>query len=187
MNDDTVSRAAAFAAKAHSGTVRKGNGLPYILHPMEDAVIVSTMIDDQDVIAAALLHDTIEDTDVTYEDIEREFGVRVASLVAHETEDKRPGIPPEESWRIRKEESIEVLRAASRETKILWLGDKLSNMRSFAQLYDESGYEFLKLFHQKDPEQQGWYYKTILDLLSELDAYPAYAEYKALVRHVFGD
>lgn len=187
MKDDIVSRAAAFAAKAHSGAKRKGNGMPYILHPMEDAVIVSTITDDPEIIAAALLHDTVEDTDVTAEDIEREFGARVASLVAHETENKRREMRPEDSWKIRKEESLEVLKNGPRETKILWLGDKLSNIRAIARSYDEIGFKFFELFHQKDPEQQGWYYKTVLEYLSDFDGCPAYEEYKTLVRHVFGE
>ena len=84
-----VEKAIAFATKAHEGQVRKGTRRPYIVHPLEVGEIVSEMTDDEEVIAAAVLHDTIEDCEeVTEEMLRREFGERVASMVAHESEDK---------------------------------------------------------------------------------------------------
>ena len=77
-----VSKAIVFATKAHEGQFRKATKIPYILHPMECAVIISGMTTDEEMIAAALLHDTVEDCDVTIEDIRREFGSRVAQFVA---------------------------------------------------------------------------------------------------------
>ena len=83
-----IRRAAAFAAKAHEGMMRKGSRIPYIYHPMEVALIVAQMTDDPEVIAAAYLHDVLEDTSVTPEKIQGEFGARVLSLVQAESEDK---------------------------------------------------------------------------------------------------
>ena len=74
---ELVSEAIAFAAKAHDGMRRKKSDAPYILHPMEASVIVGTMTDDQNLIAAAALHDVVEDTDITIEEIEEKFGKRV--------------------------------------------------------------------------------------------------------------
>ena len=73
-----IEEAAAFAAQAHHGTFRKGTQIPYITHPMEAAVIVSGFTDDPEMIAAALLHDVVEDTGVTEEEIRERFGSRVA-------------------------------------------------------------------------------------------------------------
>ena len=121
-----------FAVDAHSGMQRRRESTPYILHPLEAATIAGTMTSDAQVLAAAVLHDTVEDTDVTIEDIEERFGPRVAMLVSSETENKRPGIPPRESWRIRKEESLrDLAEAADPGVAVLWLSDKLSNMRAF--------------------------------------------------------
>ena len=92
---ELVSEAISFAVKAHDGMRRKKSKSPYILHPMEAAVIVGTMTDDQDLIAAAALHDVVEDTDVTIKEIEEKFGARVKELVSAETENKRPDLPPE--------------------------------------------------------------------------------------------
>ena len=128
-------KAVIFAVRAHTGQNRKCGG-KYIVHPMETAVIAQTMTDDLDILAAAVLHDTVEDTSVTAEDIEREFGQRVAYYVASETEDKRRGQDPESTWQIRKEESLQVLSETSDlNIKIIWLSDKLSNMRSFYRAY----------------------------------------------------
>ena len=84
-----VEEAIAFATKAHKGQYRKGTKRPYIVHPLEVAKIVSTMTKDEDVICAAVLHDTIEDCKgITEETLRLQFGDRVAQLVAGESEDK---------------------------------------------------------------------------------------------------
>ena len=70
-----------------AGTERRGKGFPYIVHPMEAVAIVSTMTSDQELLAAAALHDTVEDTDVTVEDLRKEFGNRIAALVADESDE----------------------------------------------------------------------------------------------------
>lgn len=79
-----IDRAAKFAEQAHKGAHRKGTRIPYIVHPLETALIASMLTNDEEILVAALLHDTIEDTDVTYEDLKQEFGTRVADLVAAE-------------------------------------------------------------------------------------------------------
>ena len=70
--DESISlmdRAIIFATRAHSGTYRKGTNIPYIVHPIEAAAIVSSITADPDMIAAAVLHDVVEDTDATVEEI----------------------------------------------------------------------------------------------------------------------
>ena len=73
MVENIINKAILFATEAHKGTVRKGSKLPYILHPLEAGVIVSSMTNDENVIAAAILHDVLEDTDVTYEELKKEY------------------------------------------------------------------------------------------------------------------
>ena len=97
------------AVSAHSGQTRKTDSTPYILHPMEAAAIAGSITDDLDVLAAAVLHDAVEDTGVSVDEIASKFGNRVAELVDAETEDKRDGRPPEETWKARKEESLKRL------------------------------------------------------------------------------
>ena len=184
---DKVTRAIEFAARAHDGMMRKKDKTPYILHPLEAAVIVGTMTDDSEVISAAVLHDVVEDTDITIEEIEKHFGPRVRLLVEAETEDKRADLPPESTWRIRKEESlVELANCGDRDVLMLWLGDKLSNMRSFYRAWKVDGDSIWQTFNQKDPVQQKWYYTSIAELTSSLSDTSAWIEYNELVKIVFG-
>lgn len=178
--------ALCFAAQKHSGQTRKMQPTPYILHPMEVAAIVGTMTADQETLAAAILHDTVEDTDTTIEEIEARFGHRVALLVMTETEHKRPELPPDQTWRIRKEETLIMLEHThDLSVKMMWLGDKLSNIRSFARQYRVVGNDVWQVCNQKDPAMQAWYYRTIVHCLKELAEYDAYREFAALVAEVF--
>mgnify|MGYP001202379726 CR=1 FL=1 len=85
-----INEAIEFAAKAHEGQLRKGTKKPYIVHPIEVSEIVSAMTDDEEVICAAVLHDTIEDCrGITKDVLKLRFGDRVAELVAQESEIRR--------------------------------------------------------------------------------------------------
>lgn len=184
---ELVSEAIAFAVKAHDGMRRKKSEAPYILHPMEAAVIVGTMTDDQNLIAAAALHDVVEDANITIDEIEEKFGKRVRELVESETEDKRADLPPESTWRIRKEESLAVLKNTE-DIGILmvWLGDKLANMRAIYRDFKAEGVSMWQRFNQKDPDEQAWYYRSIVKLSERLSDTSAWLEYKALTELVFG-
>ena len=184
---ELVSEAIAFAVTAHDGMRRKKSESPYILHPMEAAVIVGTMTNDQNLIAAAALHDVVEDAGITLEEIEEKFGQRVRELVAAETEDKREDLPPAATWRIRKEESLNVLKNTDDPGVLMvWLGDKLANMRSIYREWKKDGDSMWQRFNQKDPRQQAWYYRSIAALTEPLAHTPAWLEYKTLTELVFG-
>ena len=133
LDTTLLDRAIVFALRAHAGTERRGKGFPYIVHPLEAVEIVATMTADQELLAAAALHDTVEDTDVTIEQIREEFGEHIASLVEAESDIKVTGVSKEESWRIRKQAAIDRLAAAPLDAKMVALGDKLSNMRAIAR------------------------------------------------------
>ena len=184
---ELVSEAIAFAVKAHDGMHRKKGDLPYILHPMEAAVIVGTMTEDQELIAAAVLHDVVEDAGITIEEVGEKFGPRVKELVASETEDKRENVPAAESWKVRKEESLEVLKNTD-DIGILmvWIGDKLANMRSFYREWKIEGDAMWEKYNQKDVSEQAWYYGSIAKLTERLSETSAWIEYKTLTEMVFG-
>ena len=184
---ELVSEAIIFATKAHDGMRRKKSESPYILHPMEAAVIVGTMTDDQDLIAAAALHDVVEDADISIEEIEEKFGKRVRELVGSETEDKRADLPPADTWRIRKEESLAVLKNTDDIAVLMvWIGDKLANMRSIYREWKVEGDAMWQRFNQKDMNEQAWYYRSIADLTDRLSHTSAWLEYKTLTELVFG-
>ena len=184
---ELVSEAITFAVKAHDGMRRKKSNAPYILHPMEAAVIVGTMSDDQSLIAAAALHDVVEDTDVAIEEIEEKFGRRVRELVESETEDKRADLPPDATWKIRKQESLDALEK-TRDIGVLmvWLGDKLANMRAIYRDFKVEGNAMWQRFNQKDVNEQAWYYFSIARLTERLSDTSAWIEYKTLTEIVFG-
>ena len=184
---ELVSEAIVFAVNAHDGMRRKKSNSPYILHPMEASVIVGTMTDDQDVIAAAALHDVVEDAGIAIEEIEEKFGKRVRELVESETEDKRADLPPSDTWRIRKEESLAVLKSTEDiGVLMVWLGDKLANMRSIYRDWKVEGNSMWQKFNQKDVGEQAWYYRSILELTERLSGTSSWLEYKTLTELVFG-
>ena len=184
---ELVCEAIVFAAKAHDGMRRKNSESPYILHPMEAAVIVGTMTDDQNVIAAAALHDVVEDAGITIQEIEERFGKRVRELVASETEDKRADLPPADTWRVRKEESLAVLKNTDDiGVLMVWLGDKLANMRAIYRDFKVEGVAMWQRFNQKDVNEQAWYYRSIAKLTDRLSDTSAWLEYNTLTELVFG-
>jgi len=187
LNTAILDRAIIFAVRAHTGTERRGKGFPYIVHPMEAVEIVATMTKDQELLAAAALHDTLEDTNITFDQLRDEFGDRIASLVADESDTMPKGMSEEESWHTRKQAAIDRLARASHDAKIVALGDKLSNMRAIARDYAEQGDALWSLFHAKDPKDHAWHYRGLAASLSELSDTFAYKEFVALINQVFGN
>lgn len=177
--------AVKFAQEAHRGVVRKGTNIPYVLHPIEAALIALGLTDDIDTIVAAVLHDIVEDTDFNEEDVALLFGKAVAGLVADESENKREDRPAEETWQIRKEEALAHLAKAPLKAKIICLGDKLSNMRMSVKTFAAKGDKMWDSFNQKDPKKQEWYYATLGKSLEVLKDTKEWQEYKACVRQVF--
>lgn len=162
-----VEQAEMFAIDAHAGQKRKGSNRPYVLHPIQAMQIVRRLTDDEEVVAAAVLHDTLEDTGVTKAELEKVFGKRVADLVAGVSENKRAERPAGETWKERKQETIENLKDASRDVKLICLGDKLSNIRMMAKEYVVIGDELWERFNQKDKNLHCWYYSELYKILRE--------------------
>ena len=185
LDTEFLDRAIIFAVKAHAGTERRGKGFPYIVHPMEAMEIVATMTPDQELLAAAALHDVVEDTDITAAEIEAEFGPRVAALVAAESDVVVENTSEEDSWHFRKQAAINRLSEASHDAKMVALGDKLSNMRAIARDYEVQGDSIWNLFHVKDPAEHEWHYRGLAWALSELSDTFAYKEFESLIDKVF--
>ena len=178
-----LEEAIIYATIMHQGKVRKFRHYPYILHPLEVAQILSTMTDDEDVITAGILHDIVEDTDGTLGEIEKRFGKRAADLVASESEPLILDEDREDTWKERKESSLRLLKN-SRDigVKMLWLADKLSNIRSMAAVYSEKGEELWKELNQSDPGIQLWYYRTVAESVEMfLNRTGAFKEY---IKHI---
>ena len=185
LDTQLVDRAILFAVKAHAGTERRGKGFPYIVHPMEAMSIVATITPDPELLAAAALHDTVEDTDVTLNVLRAEFGERVAKLVADESDVFIEGKSEEETWHQRKQAAIDRLARAPHDAKIVAIGDKLSNMRAIARDYAAQGDALWNIFHTKDPKEHEWHYRGLADALRELQDTSAFQEFEQLINQVF--
>ncbi|MDD6031952.1 MAG: HD domain-containing protein [Oscillospiraceae bacterium] len=167
-----------FAAEAHQGQLRKGSDTPYIAHPFEAAMILDKAGCGTEVVAAALLHDTLEDTAVTAEELEQRFGPEILALVQWESEDKSL------SWEARKQHTIDDLADAPFEVLLVACADKVSNLRSMKRDHDRIGEQLWQRF-RRGREQQAWYYGELVRVLAPLADYEMYSELKKLYRAVF--
>lgn len=178
-------KACKFAIDCHSNQERK-DGTMYILHPFEVATIASTMTDDEEVLAAAILHDTVEDTNVNVDEIRELFGEKVGKLVEHETEIEYPNLTKQESWIMRKKSALKTLELIPDiNFKIIYLSDKLSNIRSLYRDYNKNGISAFDKFNVKDMNIQAWYYYEVLGHLKDLENFDAYKEFKDKIDCIF--
>jgi len=181
-----IEKAVIFATEAHSGQKRKIENYPYVFHVVEVGNIVATITSKEEVIIAGILHDTLEDTKTTPEDIEKNFGHEVLRLVKGETENRSYTISKSASWVMRKQEMIDYIQGASLDEKIICLADKLSNIRSMKRSFVKFGDKFYDYFNQKDPKMHEWYFRSLLAAMPELKDELAYKELEELIDIVFG-
>ncbi|MCG9127014.1 HD domain-containing protein [Candidatus Poribacteria bacterium] len=153
-----IEEAIEVAAVAHHGQFRKGTNTPYITHPYAVGLLLMNAGCTEAVVIAGILHDTVEDTDLTLSRIREDFGETVADIVDGCSENK--GL----KWRERKTECIESIKKASIEVCIVTCADKLHNLRTVISEYDVIGDTIWERFHGGLSEQ-AWYYKNILESL----------------------
>ncbi len=158
-----IEEAIEVAAEAHHGQYRKGTHTPYITHPYAVGFILMDAGCTEPLIIAGILHDTVEDTDLTLEFIRERFGDDIADIVEGCSEDKAL------RWRARKTERIEALRTASPEVCIVTCADKLHNLRTIISEYDVIGDAVWDRFHG-GVEDQAWYYRSILGAIADRNA-----------------
>jgi (p)ppGpp synthase/HD superfamily hydrolase len=183
---DIVDRAIELAARAHRHQVRKGSDTPYISHPYSVAMLVARAGMDPEVIAAAVLHDIVEDTELSLEEIRQEFGGRVARIVEGCSEPDKSA-----SWEERKEHTIRHLRTAPYEVRVVACADKLHNLRTVAEGYARLGDAIWRRF-KRGKQEQLWYYRSLASSLCEYtppdqEPVPFCAAFRALVTQVFGE
>jgi guanosine-3',5'-bis(diphosphate) 3'-pyrophosphohydrolase len=130
LDPNLLMKALSFAANKHRSQFRKGSEpIPYINHPIAvaDLIVRTGKVHDEATLAAALLHDTVEDTETTFEELEAEFGPLISKLVAELTDDKK--LPKEERKRLQ----IEHAPSLSPRARIVKLADKICNLRDVVQ------------------------------------------------------
>lgn len=178
-----LEEAIIYATVMHQGKVRKLGNTPFILHPLEVAQILSTMTDNEEIITAGILHDIVDDTDGTLEEIEKRYGIRVAELVSSVSEKTYSDEKTADTWKQRKEESLHFLKN-NEDTGVhmIWLADTLANIRSLAGAYSEKGEGLWNELHQSDSAMQCWYYRSIAEMV-ELTLNKTGA-FKELIKHI---
>ena len=176
--DLSLHNAITFAARKHKDGLRKGTDIPYLAHIMEVMQILIENNCQEEVIIAGILHDTLEDTDTTPEEIRKHFGKRIMELVQSETEDKS------KSWHERKNETIRQLRHASGDTLLVCCADKLSNIRSMYADLKTVGEKLWERFNASKKDIQ-WYYESIVEALSDISDADMYIDLKEMVHDVF--
>ena len=175
-----LTKAIVLATTAHSKQTRKGTEIPYILHPLEAGIIVSKMKYKEDLICAAILHDIVEEVQISIEAIKEMFNGRVAELVRVQSEDKS------KTWEERKQHTVEYLKSEiDEDIKIVCLGDKLSNMRAIYQDHLKIGDKLWERFNVKDKAKQGQYYIGLAESLNSLNRFKEYQEFNELITTVF--
>ena len=184
-----IEEAIIFATKALAGKYRKNKTRPYILHSIETMSIVMRHARNDDVIIAAVLHDTINQTSVTINRIEKEFGPRVAAMVESMSDDKIKKLPPDVTWRARKWKKIFRLRKADYDTQLIFLADTLSDLGELRKDHERLGDEVWNQFNQTDKKIHAMYYREALAILEKTFEYEYWEETEEvdeLIGHIFG-
>jgi len=179
-----IGKALKLAVAAHEGQKRKGMETPYIVHPVEVGLILIASGASEEMVAAGILHDTLEDTQVEEKTIRKEFGEKVLEYVlgASEVLENRENSP----WKERKDHTVRFLADAKIEIKTISCADKLSNIRSMSRDNPKAKGNFWNRFNA-GYEDQKWYYKSLVESLSDLEGIAMYEEFKEKVEFVFGD
>lgn len=161
-----IEQAIRAATILHRDQLRKGSvPMPYVSHLVAVAFLVADYTDDEDAVIGALLHDTIEDTDYTEDELRADFGGPVAELVMIVSEPKE-STHTAQSWREKKQVYIKQLKAASETALIIAAADKIHNMRSVVEEYYDDHSRFLADFGKKIDDRLEMY-QAIRDCLND--------------------
>ncbi|WP_160723779.1 HD domain-containing protein [Bacillus sp. USDA818B3_A] len=176
---DVIEKSLQVAAKAHDKQRRKGSDIPYIVHPVAVGMMLMKAGFNDSLVAAGILHDTVEDTGLTLNDIEKEFGTEITKIVEGCSEPDKSL-----SWDQRKAHTIEYLKTAPIEIRAVACADKLHNVRSITNDYGRMGEEIWSRFNA-GKEKQEWYYTNIVNSLRCQDSFPLIEELEVAVQNLF--
>ncbi len=179
---DKVEKAIYFATKAHNGQNRKMEDVAMIFHPFTVGMILQRAGCCDDIIISGLLHDVIEDTPYTKEDIEKRFGKKIANIVDGVSESDK-SLP----WKVRKQETIDHVKDAGIEVKLVECADKINNLESIYIDLQREGEEVWSKF-KRGREDQEWYHRNVYEsIIANTDKkHPLFKRQKVLIKKVFG-
>ena len=176
-NASLIEKAVRVCVAAHAGQTRKGDGLPYVIHPFMVALKLARHGFPETVIAAALTHDVLEETDVGEANLAKELGSEVLEIVKAVTNDD--SLP----WEAKKQKYVETVRNSSEGAKAVAVADKIHNMESLMIAYAEQGPRLWKRFN-RGREQKIWFENEVLAMLRQTWQHPLIDEYESLIHNV---
>ncbi len=176
-NGPLVEKAFVLALRAHEGQMRKDAPTPYIVHPVRVAILLARYGLSDTVVAAGLVHDVVEDTSLSLEDVRRELGEEVAAIVAPVTHDDTL------SWDDKKKAYIEAVRAASEGAKAVSVADKIANAESLIAAHEREG-SAVWLHFNAGREKKLWFEESMLAMLQESWPHPLVDAYAQLVEQM---
>lgn len=171
-----IKKALCFAAEKHDGQYRKGGRVPYIVHPVQVAFGVSTYTNNEEVIAAAFLHDVLEDcSNVSVDLLREEFGNKVTQIVYEMSLDKYVEY---KNWKEKKKLYLAKINEASEEALVIVAVDKMSNLRAYFDALRNKGANEIARYFGGTPNEYRWYYEEIGNILvSTLGEHPVAKDY----------
>ena len=169
-----IEKATRIAVEAHEGQRRKGDDLPFIIHPFMVALKLAKYNFPDKVIAAALAHDILEETKYPEEELRKELGNEVAEIVKAVTNENIP------DWEEKKKKYVESVRKSSEDAKAVSVADKIHNLESLLIAYAEQGPAVWKKFN-RGKEQKMWFENKVLKMLKDTWQHPLIEEYEHLL------
>ncbi len=150
-----IQLALEFALKKHHNQVRKLSDVPYSIHPISLAMLLIESNESEEVIISSLLHDLIEDTNTSYDELEKEFGIKVVNIVRACTE-----IDKSKPWEERKEHTIKIFHKHNKDIQMVILADKIHNLNAIKCSLQTKGSEIWNGFN-RGYDSQKWYYSSL--------------------------
>lgn len=182
MKKDKIEYAIYYATKAHKGQRRKVEDIDMIFHPFTCGMLLQRNGCDEDVVCAAILHDVVEDTPHTFDDIEKEFGKKVRDYVYDASE-------PDKSleWEDRKKHTIEHIKNAPLGSKLIVASDKISNLEDLYEGIEKYGEEVSWGALKRGKEKQKWYYTSVYEscIYGQDPNHPIFKRYRNILKDLF--
>ena len=179
---NVVEKSLKFAVLAHKNQVRKAEReKPYIVHPIDVANILKEYGCSDNIIAAGLLHDILEDTLYDFEFIKKEFGEEIANLVNAATEQNK-----DSSWEERKKATIDKIKNMTLEEKLVLCADKISNLEDMYILFNIKGKKDFSSFKRSEKKQK-WYYDNLYNSFVFKDNHEIFDRLKSLINKVYNE
>ena len=172
-----IEKAIRIIVTAHANQKRKNDGSPYVVHPLMVAIKLMKYNFSDEVIAAALVHDILEDTDISEQELRDNLGNGVVDLVKMVTNDNFL------SWEDKKNKYIETVRNGSEEAKAISIAGKIHNAENFLFTYNQIGSEIWKKF-SRGKEKKMWFEEEMLKMFKETWSHPMINEYEKLVEQM---